>query len=189
MAYVPTKNLFMKCHTQMSPPAPALPVQKPYAPSISFDLNAEDRATATRSDSLESFREQNPCSSIADEKEESCLIYIVDDEPGLTDLYTIILEERGYVVRAFDSRIEALAQLKGDRRKPDLLIMDYFGHAMSVDGFMELCLLAHPNLRVLMASGLGQMNARFACVRPDRFIQKPFTAEEFLQEVEATLAV
>jgi CheY-like chemotaxis protein len=189
MSYVPTKNLFMKCHTQMSPPAPALPVQKPYAPSINFDLNAEDRATATRSESPESFREQNSSSSIADEKEESCLIYVVDDEPGLTDLYTIILQERGYVVRAFDSRIEALAQLKGDRRKPDLLIMDYFGHAMSVDGFMQRCLRAHPNLRILVASGFSSIDAKFLYIRPDRFIQKPFTAEEFLQEVAATLAV
>lgn len=180
----------MKCHTKMSPRAHALPAQKPYAPSLEFDLNAENRAPATQSEFSGSFRvEQNLSSAIAEVKEESCLIYVVDDEPGLTDLYTIILEECGYVVRAFDSRIEALAQLKGDRRKPDLVIMDYFGHAMSVDGFMQLCLLAHPNLRILMASGLGQMNARFACVRPDRFIQKPFTAEEFLQEVEAALAV
>jgi len=180
----------MKCHTKISPRAHALPVQKPAAPSLEFAPNAENKAPATRAEFSESFRvEQNLSSAIAQEKEQSCLIYVVDDEPGLTDLYTIILEEHGYVVRAFDSRIEALAQLKGDKRKPDLLIMDYFGHAMSVDGFMQLCLLAHPNLRVLMASGLGQMNARFACVRPDRFIQKPFTAEEFLQEVEATLAV
>jgi CheY-like chemotaxis protein len=180
----------MKCHTKMSPRAHALPAQKPYAPSLNFDLNAEDRATATRSEFAESFRvQQNPSSSIADEKEESSLIYVVDDEPGLTNLYTIILEERGYIVRAFDNRIEALAQLKGDRRKPDLLIMDYFGHAMSVDGFMQRCVLANPSLRILVASGFSPIDARFLYIRPDRFIQKPFTAEEFLQEVEAALAV
>jgi DNA-binding NtrC family response regulator len=126
---------------------------------------------------------------MADEMDEFSLIYVVDDEPGLTALYSIILEERGYIVRAFDSRIEALAQLKGDRRKPDLLIMDYFGHAMSVDGFMQRCLLAHPSLRILVASGFAPIDARFLYIRPDRFIQKPFTAEEFLQEVTAALAV
>jgi CheY-like chemotaxis protein len=190
MAYLPTKNLFMKCHAQVSPPGPALPAQKPYAPCNNSDLNAEDRTAATRAESAETFRlEQNAFASIADEKEESCLIYVVDDEPGLTDLYTIILEERGYVVRAFESRIEALAQLKGDRRKPDLLIMDYFGHAMSIDGFMQRCLSAHPNLRILVASGFSPIDARFLYVRPDRFIQKPFTAEEFLCEVKAALAV
>jgi CheY-like chemotaxis protein len=183
------KSLFMKGHIQMSPHAPPLPTQKPPTSSINSDRSAEDRATATSSEYSPSFRpEQNPASAIADEKEDSCLIYVVDDEPGLADLYAIILRERGYVVKAFDSRIEALAQIKGDRRKPDLLIMDYFGHAMSVDRFILRCLLAHPNLRILMASGFNQINARFASVRPDRFIQKPFTAEEFLQQVEATLA-
>jgi DNA-binding NtrC family response regulator len=121
--------------------------------------------------------------------DESASIYVVDDEPRLTDLYTIILEAKGYRVRAFNNRIEALAELKGDRRKPDLLIMDYLGHTMPVDGFMRLCLQAHPSLRILVASGFSQMDARFSYIKPDRFIQKPFTAEEFLREVEAALAV
>ena len=116
-------------------------------------------------------------------------IYAVDDEPGLLDLYTILLEAHGYVVRTFDNRVHALAELKAGRKKPDLLIMDYFGHAMSVDGFMQQCLLAHPGLRILVASGFSQLDARFAYIRPHRFIQKPFTAEEFLQEVKAALAV
>lgn len=179
----------MKCDTKIFSPAP-LPVQQPDAPSVNFDLKAENRAPAMWSEFSDGFRwEQNPGSGIAAEQEESCLIYVVDDEPGLIDLYVIILEARGYIVRAFDNRVEALAQLKGDRRKPDLLIMDYFGHTVSIDGFMQRCLLAHPSLRILVATGFSQAGARFAHVKPDRFIQKPFTAEEFLQEVEATLAV
>src|SRR5262249_8052275 len=152
------KSLFMKCHIPMSPPhAPHLPTQKPHAPFINSARNAEDESAATCSNFAESFLpEQNSSSSIADEKEDSCLIYVVDDEPGLADLYAIILRERGYIVKAFRSRVEALAQMKGDRRKPDLLIMDYFGHAMSVDRFMQRCLLAHPNLRILMESGFNQ---------------------------------
>jgi hypothetical protein len=67
--------------------------------------------------------------------------------------------------------------------------MDCFGHAMSVAGFVLQCLLAHPGLRILVATGFSQLDARFAYVRPDRFIQKPFTVEEFLQEVKAALAV
>jgi CheY-like chemotaxis protein len=180
----------MKCHNFMSPAAPDLPVQKLSVLYFNLNLNAEDRAPGTRPEFSESIQpQQNPSSALAAQEEESCLIYVVDDEPGLTGLYTILLEQRGYVVRAFESRIEALAQLKGDRRKPDLLIMDYFGHSMSVDGFIQRCLLAHPALRILVASGFSPIDARFAQVRPDRFIQKPFTADEFLLEVEAALSV
>lgn len=118
---------------------------------------------------------------------EPTLVYLVDDEPRLIDLYTIILEANGYAVRAFNNRIEALAELKGASLKPDLLIMDYLGHSISVDGFMNRCLQAHPTLRILVASGYGEADARFSSIKPDRYLQKPFTAEEFLREVQAAL--
>jgi DNA-binding response OmpR family regulator len=119
---------------------------------------------------------------------DAAAIYVVDDEPRLTELYTIFLEAAGYLVKAFTNRVEALAALEGERRKPDLLVTDYFGSSMLADGFMRRCLIVHPNLRILMASGLSQRDVHFFSVRPDRFIQKPFNAEEFLREVRAVLA-
>src|ERR1700761_1468562 len=53
------------------------------------------------------------------------LIYAVDDMRCLTDLYTLVLEAAGYFVKAFNDRAEALAALKLDIEKPDLLITDY----------------------------------------------------------------
>jgi CheY-like chemotaxis protein len=114
-------------------------------------------------------------------------IYAVDDDEGLIELYAILLEARGYLVRAFHDRAEALAALEKDRDGPELLIMDYLGHSMPVDRFMHRSLAAHPTLRILMASGLSSAHVRFSSARPDRFIQKPFTAEEFLKEVKAAL--
>jgi CheY-like chemotaxis protein len=115
-------------------------------------------------------------------------IYVVDDEEGLTDLYTIVLQATGYRVRAFNHRAEALAALTAEERKPDLLVTDYCGASMPIDQFMERCLAVHPALRILMASGLSQADVHFFHTRPDRFIQKPFTPEGFLREVRATLA-
>lgn len=179
----------MKCQSKISPRARILPVQKSHARRLKLDLRGENGGLAGRSEFSNSYRlEQSSLSVIADEREDYTLIYAVDDERPILDLYTMLLEAHGYFVRIFDNRINALAELKGGRRKPDLLIMDYFGHAMSVDGFMQQCLLAHPTLRILIASGFSQLDARFAYVRPDRFIQKPFTGEEFLQEVKAALA-
>jgi DNA-binding NtrC family response regulator len=157
------------------------------APCVLSPAKLAPMPASNRSRSL--LRKKNPSSAFNRGTEETTLIYVVDDEPRLTDLYTIILEAKGYFVRSFSNRTEALAELKGATRKPDLLIMDYLGHAMSIDRFMQLCLQAHPSLRILVASGFSQMDARFSHVRPDRFLQKPFTAEEFLREVEAALAV
>jgi CheY-like chemotaxis protein len=185
----PKKDLNMKCHRKIALHAQALPMQQSKGLRLKFDLNAENSGPQRSEFSTSNRLKQNPAVAIDADNEDCCLIYAVDDEPGLLDLYTILLEAHGYVVRTFDNRIHALAELKGGRRKPDLLIMDYFGHAMSVDGFMQQCLLAHPGLRILVASGFSQLDARFAYVKPDRFIQKPFTGEEFLQEVKAALAV
>ena len=116
------------------------------------------------------------------------MIYAVDDEPELTGLYTALLEGSDYCVRTFNNRAEVVAALRTDRRKPELLITDYHGHPMPVERFMCDCLDIHPTLRVLMASGFGQTDAEITRARPDRFIQKPFTSEEFRREVSAALA-
>jgi len=128
-------------------------------------------------------------SSVSDPRTtEGPLIYAVDDAPELTELYTILLEATGYIVRAFNDRAKALIALKAERAKPDLLITDCVGPSMSLDRFLECCLVAYPSLRILMVSGYSQTDVRFPQPGSDRFIQKPFTIEEFLRRVRATLA-
>lgn len=119
---------------------------------------------------------------------EAQTIYVVDDEPWLIEFYTVLLETKGYQVKAFNDRATAVSALKADGTRPDLLIMDYLGHSMSVERFIDSCLGVYPSLRILMASGLSEKEIRFAQWKPDGFIRKPFTAEEFLEEVRAALA-
>jgi DNA-binding NtrC family response regulator len=116
------------------------------------------------------------------------VIYVVDDMPELTALYTAVLETAGYTVRAFNDRAEALTALQADLTKPHLLITDCFGRPMPVDRFICHCRAVHPALRILMASGLSPMDESVTNVRTDRFIHKPFTLDELQQEVSAALA-
>jgi len=129
-----------------------------------------------------------PEEKFADAPTEALPIYIVDDEPQLTELYSIVLESAGYVAKSFNDRVEALAALKVETYKPGLLIMDYLGHPMPTERFMERCRFLHPMLRILVASGFNEFDRRSIVIQPDGFIQKPFTAKAFLQEVRATLA-
>ena len=115
-------------------------------------------------------------------------IYVVDDEPHVAELYTIVLESADCQVHAFHDRADALAALKAARKKPSLLITDYQGPSMPVEWFMHQCLVIHPALRILMVSGFNQAEVRFSRARPDRYIQKPFDLERFQREVRATLA-
>jgi CheY-like chemotaxis protein len=117
------------------------------------------------------------------------LIYAVDDLPCLTELYAALLGATGFRVRTFNGRGAALAALKADHEKPDLLITDYRGNSMPVDRFMQECVMIHPSLRILMASGFSEADSRFSALRHDRFLQKPFTPEQLQEEVRAALAV
>ena len=119
-------------------------------------------------------------------KDNVATVYVVDDDEGLTELCSIILEAAGYDVKTFNDRAVALAALKAESNLPDLLITDYRGRSMLVDQFMQECLAAHPALRILMASGFNQADAGLR-IRPKRFIRKPFTTKELLREVQATL--
>ena len=119
---------------------------------------------------------------------EALSIYAVDDYPGLTELYAGLLEPFGYVVRTFNLRAHALAALKTEKKRPALLITDYRGFSMPVNQFVLACRSIHPSLRILMASGFNKDEMQFCQVRPDRFIQKPFTPEELQQTVQAVLA-
>jgi len=142
----------------------------------------------TRDNTLETPIARNSLMPTAEGPTHASVIYLVDDDEGLTDLYTIFLKGTGHVVRAFSSRSEALQALIADDEVPDLLIMDYVGHAMPPGWFIQRCLLAHPALRILVASGLSQSDISCAEVQPLRFLQKPFTARKFLDEVRAALS-
>jgi len=119
---------------------------------------------------------------------EAPLIYVVDDQEALAELYTIFLKAYGYEVKSFTDRADALAALILEPVKPDLLITDYLGLSMPVEGFIHHCRAAHPELRILMASGCHEADVDGVHPTPDRFIQKPFTPEELRQEVQAALA-
>jgi len=116
------------------------------------------------------------------------LIYVVDDQDGVGELYALFLQASGYQVKAFTDRAKALEALKEERSKPALLITDYLGLSMPIDGFIQHCRAAHPRLRILMASGCSEPNMDFLQPMSDRFLQKPFTPDELQHEVEATLA-
>ncbi len=162
--------------------------QTPDAPLWTRALIVESLAPHSRSALWERDQPQEIAASTAAPRTARALsIYVVDDLPQLTSLYTIVLESAGYVVTAFNDRAAALAALKVETMKPDLLITDFLGLSMPVELFARQCHAVHPTLRLLMASGFLQTDARVAEVKFDGFIQKPFTVDELLWEVKATL--
>jgi len=108
--------------------------------------------------------------------------------PCLKELYALILNALGYVVKSFHDRRAVLESLSATGEKPTLLITDLHNPSMRIEPFLEECVALHPTLRILMASGFAYHHAWCFSVRPDHFLQKPFTPQELRQAVEATLA-
>ena len=176
----------MKARTKLVPIAPDFTPRMP-EPFLGLALTAVKTVPVFWPSGCEDFVLSSPASS-AQRFSEVGSIYVVDDDETLTELYVILLEATGYKVRAFNDRAEALAAMENDNKKPDLLIMDYLGHLMPLDWFVHRSLAAHPSLRILMASGLSPAEEQLSSARLGRFIQKPFTGEELLNEVRAALA-
>lgn len=176
----------MKARTKLFPIAPDFTPRMP-DPFLGLAFTAVDAVQDFWPSRSEDFGLSSPALS-AQRFAEAGSIYVVDDNEALTELYVILLEATGYKVRAFNDRAEALAALENDSTRPDLLIMDYLGHVMPLDWFVHRSLAAHPTLRILMASGLSLTESQLSSPKPGRFIQKPFTGEELLNEVRAALA-
>jgi len=116
------------------------------------------------------------------------VIYAVDDMPCLTELYALVLNKSGYVVRSFHDRRATLGSLEAAQTKPALLITDLHNPTMRIEPFLQECIALHPALRILMATGFGYHRAWCFSVKPHRFLPKPFTPEELRQAVEEALA-
>jgi two-component system, response regulator YesN len=116
------------------------------------------------------------------------VVFVVDDEAMLLNLAEVILKPEGFDVRTFPGAELALAAYKAANPRPRVLITDY---AMGDINGLELireCRQLHPDQRVLLVSGtVDESIYANVDVKPDCFLSKPYTAEQFIDTVR-TLA-
>ena len=116
------------------------------------------------------------------------LIYIVDDEPMLLELASIILAPFGYQLKTFRDPDVALAAFRDARPRPPLIITDYAMHRMNGLRLMEACRELESQQKVLLVSGtVGPEVFRDSPVKPDGFLSKPYTAQQLIDVVKAAL--
>jgi len=116
------------------------------------------------------------------------LIYVVDDEPMLLELASVILEPLGYTIESFRAPELALRAFKRAQPQPELIITDYAMHTMTGLELAEACREIQPRQKVLLVSGtVGPDILRGAPVQPDRFLAKPYQAKQLIDMVKAVL--
>jgi two-component system, cell cycle sensor histidine kinase and response regulator CckA len=115
-------------------------------------------------------------------------IYVVDDEPMLLELASVILEPLGYRIRTFRSAEVAIDEFKSARPQPALIITDYAMHTMNGLELIEACRRIRPGQKTLLVSGtVGPDIFQDTPIRPDRFLAKPYQAKQLVDAVKSIL--
>jgi len=116
------------------------------------------------------------------------LIYVVDDEPMLLELASVILQPLGYTIKTFRDAVSALASFKDAKPFPVLLITDYSMHAMNGMDLIKACREIQPRQRILLISGtVGEDIYRNSNDKPDQFLAKPYHSKQLVDAVESLL--
>lgn len=119
-------------------------------------------------------------------------ILVIDDDPDIRDVLTMILESQGYKVTTATYGVEGIEKLKEE--KPDLIILDLIMPGMG--GFAVYKKLkdpAHPDwhdIRILILTSVREESSRAQFEREtgsqlavDDYIEKPISPNTIVERV------
>src|SRR3954469_23653390 len=113
------------------------------------------------------------------------LIYVVDDEPMLLELATVVLQPLGYQIETFRDPESALRSFASAPRRPALIITDYAMQSMNGLELVAACRSLQPDQKVLLLSGtVDEQTYENQQVKPDRFLGKPYQAKQLIEVVK-----
>jgi CheY-like chemotaxis protein len=116
------------------------------------------------------------------------LIYVVDDEPMLLELATVILEPQGYQVKSFRDPELAVAAFTKSSPRPAVVVTDYAMHSMNGMQLIEQLRNLEPRQKVLLVSGtVGEDVFRSSPSKPDMFLAKPYQAVQLTAAVKSLI--
>lgn len=114
-------------------------------------------------------------------------ILVCDDDPGIVDVATIILEENGYDVATASRGDEVLAAVEA--RKPDLILLDLWMPGMTGEKITKQ-LKSQPTteaIPIIIFSANKDTHKIATEAGADAFISKPFDINELEQKIQSIL--
>ena len=118
---------------------------------------------------------------------EAKLVLIVEDEPALRGIVTMMLEKLGYRTREASNGAEALALVERQGLRPDLVLTDVVMPEMSGTVLVENLRKHMPSLKVVYMSGYADETVLGHGVVGERvdFLRKPFSMADVAGRLEA----
>jgi len=122
-------------------------------------------------------------------KADKPLIFVVDDEPMLLELASVILQPLGYTLKTFRDPDSAIKEFTDSNPQPALIITDYAMHNMNGMDLIHECRRLKPQQKIILVSGtVSQDVYRNSSVKPDLFLAKPYHAKQLVDAVENVLS-
>ena len=115
-------------------------------------------------------------------------VLIVDDEPFIKNILTILLETDGYKVSSFDTGLEALGKAK--QSNYDIIISDYFLPHMDGIELIQKVKELQPYIASILITGVGDEQTvidAFTKGHVNSYVTKPFNNEDILKIVRLAL--
>jgi CheY-like chemotaxis protein len=117
------------------------------------------------------------------------IILLVEDEPSILEMTTLMLEQFGYTVFPVATPGEALKQADLCHGKIDLLMTDVIMPEMNGNELAQKLQIQYPNMKQLFMSGYTAdvISHQGVLDSSVHFIQKPFTVQDLCVQVREVL--
>ncbi|MFP3959019.1 MAG: sigma-54-dependent transcriptional regulator [Spirochaetaceae bacterium] len=114
-------------------------------------------------------------------------ILVVDDEAGIREVLSGILEDEGYEVRLAADGVEALAAMESER--PELVLLDVWLPRMGGMDVLARLKEDYPGVPVVIISGHGNIDIAVKAVKAGAFdfLEKPLSLERVVTAVKNAL--
>ena len=114
---------------------------------------------------------------------------VVEDDPGVLELITLLLETAGYTILAAGTGEAALRLLEGRAEPVDILLSDVVMPGMGGRALAERLAQTHPSMKVIYMSGYtSDTIVRHGVLEAEvTFISKPFNISTLLRTVREVL--
>ena len=110
-------------------------------------------------------------------------VLVVDDDQGIRDVLSTLLEDEGYDVRTAADGLEGLAE--AERSRPDVVILDYQMPRCDGPAFAERYRAAPDPAPIILLTASHQVRDRCGRVHADGCVGKPFDIDDLLRAVES----